>query len=146
AVFDRRAKSARNTHLAVPTLMMALGLLIGGSVLIFDVAWIGGQSGFGWHQQMAVVVGALLILIGALLRIDVIGLIGALSLVLAACGDFIGMGGPPGVPWTQCILVGGAALLAATGLVIRRFQKPDEREARAGPGDYQTTSELAGNS
>src|SRR2546427_230709 len=51
AVFDRGAHGGRYAHLAAPSLMITTGLLIGAAVLIFDLAGVGGQKGFGWHQQ-----------------------------------------------------------------------------------------------
>ncbi len=98
----------------------------------------GGHAGFGWHQQMGAVTGVLLILVGLLLRADVIALAGAFLLGAALCSDWFGLTRGPGIGWKQQYMAGAGVLcLLFGGLVRLAFYVRRTRLARGPAAERQ---------
>jgi hypothetical protein len=107
------------------SLLIAAGLLlalVGASV---DLLGIEGHAGFGWKQQAGLVVGTLLVALGALLRVDALAIGGALLFGVAALADVYGTVGTPGVGWRQ-----RAAILAGLVVVLVGFYARERRLSR----------------
>ena len=98
------------------------GLLLGLVSVVFGVLGVFGDSllpevhaGFGWYQRLGVGLGALLVLTGTLLRVDLIALSGAFLFAGSICADWFGLVHSPGIGWKQQAFVG---ISAACVLVV----------------------------
>jgi hypothetical protein len=125
--------------------MLALVALIGvglGAVGGFaDTVVPETHAGFGWFQRCGVVVGALLVFIGALLRTDLVALAG-LGLFGAALGiDWLGADGhAPGVGWKQQIALALCVVCLIIAVVGRlRLPRVPGRAAEAAPSPLVRT-------
>ncbi|MEW6200113.1 MAG: hypothetical protein AB1601_15795 [Planctomycetota bacterium] len=95
----------------------ALLTLLGTSV---DQFGLHGSVGLGWLQALALAGGGLMILSGALLRADVIGVAGTVLFALAIVADVRGAVGTPGFGWRQAAIVGVGVAALGIGLMWRR--------------------------
>lgn len=104
----------------VARLCMLAGVAICAVAALGDFLNIAGHSGFGWQQRSGILIGIMLVILAALLRIDVFAIAGAFLLALSALADVIHVGQSAGFGWKQegCIIVGIAVL--AVALYLRR--------------------------
>jgi len=105
-------------------LSVGVTTLFGGAVVTllgatFDQLGVHGSGGFGWMQQMAVSVAGLFVVLGALLRVDVVAVAGTILMGCAALADVFGQAGTPGVGWRQGAMVVGGLGLTLWGLHLR---------------------------
>lgn len=99
------------------------GLLVVLVGLCADYFGVGGHPGMGWLQQAGLATGLLLVGIGALLRVDVLNVAGALCVGLAALADVLGSGPSPGIGWRQQLAIGAGLALVMLGLVLRHRRR-----------------------
>jgi len=125
---------ARGPRIGVHVLLALVGLVLcvvglGGDFLIPE-----RHSGFGWHQQLGILLGTLLLVFGLFLRTDVIALGGSFLLVAAGCADWFGLTQGVGVGWKQqyMIVAGALCLCIAGALRIRRRLRRWRRAADGG--------------
>jgi hypothetical protein len=114
-------------------------LLLAGGVLallgaLADVFGHHGAAGFGCYQLAAVSVGGLFVVIGALLRIDLLVLPGAILFALGVLADAFGRVGTPGLGWRQQTLIVLGAVLLLLG-AVRWRGRPGTPVNRADPVD-----------
>ena len=128
---------------------ISLHVLVGlaGLVLCFvglfgDYLVPPAHPGFGWHQQVGAVTGALLLVIGLVLRMEVIALGGAYLLGASLGADWFGLTHGPGIGWKQQVMVAlGAVGLLAAGVTRRviaarrhKLDRSREHAKRVAPG------------
>lgn len=128
------ASRARSPRIGLHVLLALVGLVLcvvglGGDFLIPE-----RHSGFGWHQQLGVLLGTLLLVFGLFLRTDVIALGGSFLLVAAGCADWFGLTQGGGVGWKQqyMIAAGTLCLCIAGALRVRRSLRRGRRAAGGG--------------
>jgi hypothetical protein len=119
----RQRRSGRATLLTVTGLLL---IVLGGAV---DQLGIHTSVGFGLKQQTSLLLGAFVVILGALLRIDVLAALGALLFAAAALADVLKPGGSPGVGWQQ-----GAALVVGLLCLVAGLVNWTHREPRRQPG------------
>jgi hypothetical protein len=106
------------------SLLTAVGLLLLAFGAFVDELGIHTSIGFGLKQQTSLLIGALVVILGGLLRIDVLTVAGVILFGLAALADVFREIGSPGVGWQQGMaIVAGVAFLLA-GLLLRRRRTP----------------------
>jgi hypothetical protein len=109
--------------------------------LLGDYLAPGAQEGFGLHQSLGALAGLMLVLIGILLRAQVIALGGLLLLAVAVSADWFGVSRGAGIGWKQLAMIEiGAAGLLLAGIypfardaVVRRLERT-RRAALEGDG------------
>ncbi len=131
AAFDLYPGRCSNT--LRPRLSWSGSLLFAGMVLTAlgasaDELGIHGQPGFGWSQQAGLAVGALLLLVGCLARIDVVAIAGAGLFGLSALADFLGPLGSPGIGLKQGGAIAVGLVLLMAGFASRRRRLKAGRE------------------
>lgn len=109
----------RRRRLTLPVLLAVCGVGLGLVAVFADALFPAAQSGFGRHQQIGVVVGALLVFFGTVLRTDVIGIIGTFIFLTALSADLFGEERSPGMGWKQQIIFGCALLLVMLAVFSR---------------------------
>ena len=112
------------------SLLIAAGLLLTLFGAAIDQFGVQTSVGFGAKQQAGLLIGVLIITLGALLRVDVLLTAGSILFVVAALADFVGELGTPGLGWQQgsAILVGLASFLIGLLLWGRKSpRRPPER-------------------
>lgn len=109
-------------------MLAAGGILLTLVGVSIDGLGLHGNQGVGWLQGPALVVGGLMIVVGALLRADVVGLAGTVLFGLAALADVRGSVGEPGIGWRQALVIAVGLTALSIGLIWRR------RSAGAGAG------------
>jgi len=107
-------------RLSLGSMLIVGGLVIGMLGVAGDYLGIRGARGFGLYQQFGVAVGALFILVGALLRVDAVGVVGMVVFALAACADLLGLAGTAGIGWKQQSAIVAGSVLIVAGIVLRR--------------------------
>ena len=105
---------------AIGGLLIMSGVALGIVAVFADGLGIAGHSGFGWYQRGGALGGVLLIFVGAIFRIDVLGVSGTILFVLAIGVDYFGIGRSAGLGWRQEAALVVALLLLAAGLFFRR--------------------------
>lgn len=115
-VDDMDANRPRTT---TGTLIVIAGLTFGMFGVFghrFGIAW---TAGLGPRQQAGIVAGVLLIMLGALLRVDAVAVVGMVVFGLAACADLIGLGGFGGSNVGQQLFIAVGLMLTCIGLALR---------------------------
>ncbi len=102
----------------------AVLLVVGGLILFIsllaDVLQFGGSQGFGIQQQVGVLLGAIMLLLGAVTRTPTLLVIGVISAGLAFLADWLAFGSSGGFGWQQAGgSVTGAALMAFGMYLVR---------------------------
>jgi hypothetical protein len=106
-------------RLPVSTLLAVVGISLAfvglfGDTLTFTVA-----AGFGWYQKIGAAVAVVLILLGALLKTDLIVLSGGFLFLLACGADWLGGARTPGFGWKQELAVLLAVMFVAAAMLGR---------------------------
>jgi hypothetical protein len=107
-------------RLGYGALMVMAGVLVGGLAIAADYTGLQGESGFGNYQRAGVALGALLVIVGGLVRVDVLVLVGTLLFALALLSDVLKLKYQPGLGVKQQVVLGCAALLVTAGVFLRR--------------------------
>jgi hypothetical protein len=101
-----------------------------------DHLHIQGTPGFGWQQQLGILIGTVLLVLAGVLRIDMLSVFALVILALSVFADLLGIGSSSGFGWKQ-EGVGAIALgWIWLGLYLRR------RTARPGNLSTRITPEL----
>ena len=95
----------------------AFFMVLGITADLFDYK---GSIGFGWVQQAGLLIGILGIVVGALLRIDLLALGGTILLAGAMLADIYGTLGSPGIGLHQVALILIGIIGILIGLLRRR--------------------------
>lgn len=103
------------------SILIGIGIFFGLSGIAADYIGIPRGSGFGWLRLLALGTGALFVLVGALIRVDAIGIIGAVLFGLTACVSLFGLTQVSGIGWKQQLAMTVGLLLIVTGLLLRRL-------------------------
>ena len=111
--------AAPKHRLSFGSMLIAAGVLIVIVAATGDYIGIRGSSGFGWYQALGICLGALCVLIGALLGVDVIAIFGTIIFGLAACSDLLGIAGVPGIGWKQNLAIFAGVVLTTVGVILR---------------------------
>lgn len=114
---------ATNTRqrLSIASTVVLAGACIGLLGAWADRFGIGQSDGFGFRQQAAAAVGVLSVLIGALLRIDVVAVFGTVLFTVAALADVMGLGLAAGTSVTKLIVMLAGICVIVSGLLARRL-------------------------
>jgi hypothetical protein len=109
------------------TLLIIVGVLLAIASTSVDYIGVTGSPGIGGYQLLGLGVGAVCVLFGAMLRIEVLAVAGAFAFGLAACADLLGVTGSKGVGWKEQCGYLVAALLVAGGFLYRRLGRVRSR-------------------
>jgi uncharacterized membrane protein YphA (DoxX/SURF4 family) len=122
------AAASANPGLVGERPRIGLHVLVGlaGLVLCFvglfgDYLVPPAHPGFGWHQQVGAGAGALLLVLGLVLRMDVVALGGAFLCGASLGADWFGLTHGPGIGWKQQVLIAMGAVGLLTAGVTRRM-------------------------
>lgn len=118
-------------RLSWASLFISAGLLLTALGAAADEFGVHGSAGFGWKQQGSLLVGALVVVIGALLRVELLAIAGAVLVGLAALADVFGPVGSPGVGWKQAATIFTGLAFLSAGLLTRKRRSP-QRSPRTG--------------
>lgn len=122
AASPARAREAGRTRLGVPVLLVLAGMLAGGASLLGDSLGAAVPAGhLGVGQSVILGAGALLVLIGALLRVDVIAVVGTAAFLLVLAADTLGVTGAPGFGWKQTVGTACAAGFILAAVIVHRL-------------------------
>ena len=116
-----RATYRRRTSESVT--LIVFGFIVLGLSVLADYLPLGGAEGFGWRQRQGVVIGGILILLGAIVRARSILLIGVIMASVSMLADLLAFGSAEGFGSQQMF---GAALgvaVVATGLWLARKRR-----------------------
>lgn len=98
--------------------------LAGAGLGLLSFGWDGVMAGLGQllgMQSGLVAIGALLVLIGALLRADVIALAGTAAFVVGLAAEILLLQPTPGLGWKQQVGLSLAVGLMLWGGIVRRL-------------------------
>jgi len=127
-------------RLRLPTLVGLVGLVLMLVGLLGDFLVSERHAGFGWRQQSGVLLAVVVILMGLLLRVDLLALAGGFLLAASVSADWFGLTSGAGIGWKQQTLIAAGALLLVTAAVThvaRRLSK--ERRKAALPSEPHTS-------
>ncbi len=113
----QRAARRGASRLSLPVLLCLAALVLGLAGGASDLLISGSSPGFGWYQRVGVIVGAVVLLLGVLMRVDVIALAGVFVFGGALCWDWFGVYGSPGLGWKQQTTLLIAILLLAVAVI-----------------------------
>jgi hypothetical protein len=114
--FETDKPGREKERLGMDSLFIILGLLVGILGIIGDHVGIRGFIGLAWHQQIGFTLGALLVIIGILFRIDLVVVVGAVVFVFSAFSDTLGLVGSNGFGWKQEFAVLAGLVMILIGL------------------------------
>lgn len=103
------------------TLLILAGVLLALVGAVAGRLPFGGSAGFGMVQQIGGIVGVVLVLLGAVLRVDLVVVVGTVVIGLAVIGDFLG--GAGGASIAKMLLSVGGLALGFAGLGLRRMRR-----------------------
>lgn len=106
-------------------LLLLFGLSLGILGVLADHLGISGNTGFGLYQVLGVIIGAVCVLTGTMLRVHALSLSGAVLFAVSLCADLVGIGGTPGMGIKQLTVIFVAIVLIAIGITLHyRFRRP----------------------
>lgn len=108
-----------------PRLSISSGLLFAGALLALlgvsaDQMTPLDANGFGWRQWSGLLTGVLFITLGAMLRVDIVGIAGAVLSAVAILANYLGHDYSPGIGWKQALAIIVGFGFVATGLKLRK--------------------------
>ncbi len=115
-------------RLSLGSLLITGGLLLVVLGISVDQFGIQGSAGFGWKQQAGLLAGLFVVIVGSLLRIDVVAIAGAILVAIAALADVSGLIGAPGVGWRQQAVILAGLVFIWGGIFLRKRQVAAPRE------------------
>ena len=108
-------------RIGVHVLVELAGLVLCVVGLFGDYLVPSAHVGFGWHQQVGAGAGALILVIGLVLRMEVVALGGAFLLGASLCADWFGLTHGPGIGWKQQAMIAIGAVGLLTGGIARKM-------------------------
>jgi hypothetical protein len=131
-----RSHAGRQALLSlVPGLMIKLGAVLAVLVFFADELGISGKRGFGWRQWAGGEIGALVLVVGALLRSGWVTISGLALMILSLGADDLRVGHSPGMGWREQAALAVAAVSVIVGLIWQRRQRLRGPSAGSGPDD-----------
>lgn len=118
-------------RLSYGVLLTLVGFMIVGLGALGDHLGIHGSRGFGWYQLLILGLGLLLMILGALTRVEIMAVMGTLIAGLTACSDLLRLSGAPGVGWKQQTALVLGLVLAAVGILMLLSRDKSFREPRS---------------
>ncbi len=128
--FDHSARSRSSKRLSLHLLICLLGVVIGVLGGAADLVVSDAHPGFGWYQRTGVLVGAIIVLLGMLVRAEVVALVGVFLFAGAVSWDCFSYSDAPGVGWKQqtALVVSAFLLVLAVVLGVRSRIRLRRRE------------------
>ena len=111
----RTSTAGERRRISLHMLAAVAGLVLCVVGLLGDFLVPSRSPGFGLHQQLGVGAGVFILVIGLLLRAEIVALAGGLLLVAAVCADWFGLTDGAGIGWKQqaMIAIGALGMLAS---------------------------------
>jgi membrane protein implicated in regulation of membrane protease activity len=154
ALSEETARGSRGTNgnrASMASILIMVGIFFGIVGMASDYIGISRGSGFGWLRLLGLLVGVLFVLVGALIRVDAIGVAGSIILGLTACVSLFGLSQVSGIGWKQQLAMTVGLLLILTGVLLKRWvnRETGEDDGRLTreetglqfDGELQTTSQ-----
>ncbi len=148
--------AARPRPLRLGLVLALAGLASAVVGLLGDLLIPEARVGFGWYQRSGVLIGALILFVGLLVRAEVVAVGGALLLGAAAGADWFGLTRGPGMGWKQQALLAAGAGCAGLALAARwavvygqrlwRRRWAGDRDAQLGASRVRRLPDTAGPS
>lgn len=98
---EQRALHTWNRGVDRAAVLAVMGVLVLIISIFADRLGFGRSPGFDWKQEAGVVLAALLLLTGALIRVPTLSVCGLLAGGVTILADRIGFGDSPGFGWQQ---------------------------------------------
>jgi len=131
---ESRSHAGRRALLSLaPGLMIKVGAFLALLVLLADDLGISGRKGFGWRQAAGGEAGALVLVVGALLRSGWLTIGGLVLMVLSLGADELHVGDHQGMGWRAQAALAVAAVSVLAGLIWQRHARA--RGQADGPSD-----------
>jgi hypothetical protein len=108
----------------LPRLLVWSGVVIGVVSVSADFLGISGSGEFGWRQVAGTELGALLMVVGVMVRRAVVSIGGMVLLALSIGAEWFRVGHSPGVGWRQGAALAVSAVLIGSGLLASRRRGP----------------------
>lgn len=109
-------------HWGEAAVVGAVGLVVLTLSLFADWFKFGDVAGFGWQQAAGVLLGALLVFLGALARAATLLMIGVMTGLLSLLADWLAFGSAEGFGWQQMLGTGLGVVLLVLALVVSRIR------------------------
>jgi hypothetical protein len=107
-------------HWGEAAVIAAAGAVLLTLSLFADWFKFGDMAGFGWHQAAGVMLGGLLVLLGAVARAPTLLFIGIVTGALSLLADWLAFGSSEGFGWQQMLGTGLGIMLLAGAFVVSR--------------------------
>ncbi|MCH7873000.1 MAG: hypothetical protein IID33_14995 [Planctomycetes bacterium] len=127
-------------RLGLASLMIVAGLGLGMVAVFADGLGLEGSAGFGRMQTLGASIGAILILIGALARVDLLAMFGTALFGLCLIVDVVRIGSSPGIGNKQVAAIVIAIGLMISGVWLRRRHRGNKRTPVRVAGPAQSGS------
>lgn len=101
-------------------ILISVGVIIVLLSALADRRNVASTPGFGWKQDIVVVLSGLLVVIATLLRIPTLAVIGLLAGVLSLLADVFQFGSDPGFGWYQMGGLFAGLITASIGMQMAR--------------------------
>lgn len=107
-------------HWAAAAVLGSMGLVVLLLSLFADWLRFGSAEGFGWYQQAGVVIGGVVLLLGAVARAPTLLIIGMFAFLLSILADWFAFGSAEGFGWQQLLGTAAGAILIIAALLVGR--------------------------
>ena len=106
---DEDATVSRKSRLNVRAVLITMGVIIVLVSFFADSLGLGNATGFGWQQWGGLILGGIVLLVGALLGIPTLTVVGSGIAAITVLADQLGMGNAELFGWQQIsgIAIGG---------------------------------------
>ncbi len=102
--------------------LIVFGSLCGILAILSDhiPGFTGTHPGLGLMQQSGLAIGAAALILGALLRIDLVSISGGLLLMLVIGADLVALSRVPGLGWKQALVIAASCAVILAGILRQR--------------------------
>lgn len=136
----RTTPQSRRERLGLASLMIVAGMGLGLVAVFADKLGLEGSAGFGRKQTVGALMGAILILIGALAHVDLLAMLGTALFGLCLFVDIVRIGVSPGVGNKQAVAILMALVMIVMGVWLRRWRSGNKRAGAAATSTAQSGS------
>lgn len=127
-------------HLRLDAALVLAGVLVCVLGLVRD--WLPTSvGGFGWHQMLGVSVGALVLVLGLMTRVDFLAAGGVVVLGIAGAADLLLRSGSAGIGWKQELLIAFGLVMILAGLRLTRIRRRAAPQTGTVPRDHRVPDE-----
>lgn len=116
---------------SVGSLLIVSGMVLAALGFAADLLGIHGSEGFGWRQEGGILVGALVVVVGVLARVDILAIAGAILVGIAAMADVRGLMGAPGFGIRQQAVALTGLMLILGGQLLRRRRSVQPQQPKS---------------